>query len=75
MAKELDDLNAAVTSMADAVVKATDEMKTELAMILVAVSAPAGIDPVAVEDAAMKVSALADQLSKAVADVASQVPA
>ena len=68
MAREQDDLNAAVAALTTAVTSAVDEIKTETQNILDALKAqtPSGVDPDAVEAAANTVNALAAKLNDAV---------
>ncbi|MBR0693650.1 hypothetical protein [Bradyrhizobium lablabi] len=73
MANELDDLTAAVATMQAAVTSAAAEMKAEADKILAAVSSPAGIDPAAVEQAAVSIKGLADQLNSATTAAHDQV--
>jgi hypothetical protein len=68
MAREQDDLTAAVSALTDAVTGAVDEIKTETQNILDALKAqtPSGIDPDAVESAANTINTLAAKLNDAV---------
>jgi division protein CdvB (Snf7/Vps24/ESCRT-III family) len=68
MAREQDDLNAAVATLTTAVTGAVDEIKTETQNILDALKAqtPTGVDPDAVESAANTINALAAKLNDAV---------
>ena len=68
MAREQDDLNAAVAALTTAVSAAVDEIKTETQNILDALKAqtPSGVDPDAVEAAANTINALAAKLNDAV---------
>ena len=68
MAREQDDLNAAVAALTTAVSAAVDEIKTETQNILDALKAqtPTGVDPDAVEAAANTINALAAKLNDAV---------
>jgi hypothetical protein len=78
MAREQDDLNAAVGALTAAVTSAVDEIKTETQNILDALKAqtPTGVDPDAVESAANTINALAAKLNDAVSSAQSSlVPA
>ena len=68
MAREQDDLNAAVAALTTAVSAAVDEIKTETQNILDALKTqtPSGVDPDAVEAAANTINALAAKLNDAV---------
>src|SRR6185295_7699733 len=73
MAREQDDLNAAVAALTTAVTSAVDEIKTETQNILDALQAqtPTGVDPDAVESAANTINALAAKLNDAVSSAQS----
>jgi hypothetical protein len=73
MAKEQNDLNAAVAALTAAVSAAVDEIKAETGKILeeVSVHEQVGIDPAAVEDAADNINSLAAKLSDAVSSARS----
>ena len=73
MAKEQNDLNAAVAALTAAVSAAVDEIKAETGKILeeVSVHEQIGIDPAAVEDAADNINSLAARLSDAVSSTRS----
>jgi len=73
MAREQDDLNAAVAALTTAVSAAVDEMKTETQKILDALKAqtPIVVDPDAVEAAANSINALAAKLNDAVSSAQS----
>src|SRR5262249_33553462 len=73
MAREQDDLNAAVAALTSAVTGAVDEIKTETQNILDALKAqtPTGVDPDAVESAANTINALAAKLNDAVSSAQS----
>lgn len=66
MANELDDLNAAVDKITTAVNGAVTDIQTLAEEIKQLSSNPGGVDPAAVEAAAVKLSALADGLNAAV---------
>ena len=73
VAKEQNDLNAAVAALTAAVSAAVDEIKVETGKILeeVSVHEQIGIDPTAVEDAAGNINSLAAKLSDAVSSARS----
>src|SRR5262245_35309409 len=73
MAREQDDLNAAVAALTAAVTAAVDEIKIETHNILDALRAqtPTGVDPNAVEAAANTINALATKLNDAVSSAQS----
>ena len=73
MAREQDDLNAAVAALTTAVSAAVDEIKTETQNILGALKAqtPSAVDPDAVETAANTINTLAAKLKDAVSSARS----